>query len=184
MAISVRLSSDDELRALIAALKKRVFKAEVEEEVGSTRLKIARLLQENILLGLHSGRPGWSGLHDMTVAMKGSAQPLRDRGELENAIQVIEEGDKVFVGIPEGMKRTDGTSMELVAEVMENGAVIPVTDAVRGFFAANGNPLRKSTQAVVIPARPFFEPALAETEEQISEEIGVLQDRIIEELEK
>lgn len=180
MGIRVRISSDERLKELIAALKRKTLKASIMEEVGAAKTEIARRLYENIQLGLRMGRSAWKELHPMTILMKGSAQPLLNEGELERAIQVIEQGGKVFVGIPEGAQRSDGTSLEMVAEVMEYGATIPVTDRVRAFFAANGYPLKKETQVIVIPARPFFEPAIAETQEQISEEVGVLQDRIIE----
>lgn len=47
------------------------------------------------------------------------------------------------------------SELEMKAKVNEYGATIPVTDKMRGWFAANGYPLKKETKKIVIPERSF-----------------------------
>ena len=46
------------------------------------------------------------------------------------------------------------------ALIQEYGAVIPVTKKMRGWFLAQGFPLKKSTTEIIIPPRPFLRKAL------------------------
>lgn len=44
----------------------------------------------------------------------------------------------------------------MIAAVHEFGATIPVTDKMRGWFGANGYPLKKETTEIIIPERSFI----------------------------
>lgn len=66
------------------------------------------------------------------------------------------KGGTVDVGWFEGQNYDDGTPIALVASVQEYGATINVTDKMRGWFLANGYPLRKETTQIHIPARSFM----------------------------
>lgn len=46
--------------------------------------------------------------------------------------------------------------LPMIASVQEFGAKIPVSDAMRKFFAANGYPLKADTQFFIIPERAFL----------------------------
>lgn len=133
--------------------------------VGGVRQKVrdaATSLHQKLLQNIDNGRPDWPELSEVTRELKGSDKPLNDSGTLRQAIQLRFVGETALVGIPEGSAYPDGTPVDLVAGVMEEGAVIKVTDRMRAFFGGRGFPLRKDTQVIVIPARPFFEPAVKE----------------------
>lgn len=50
----------------------------------------------------------------------------------------------------------DTDKASLIARVQNAGAIIPVTDAMRGFLAAHGIYLKSSTTFIEIPARKFW----------------------------
>lgn len=50
----------------------------------------------------------------------------------------------------------EGDDPSLVARVQDQGAIIQVTDAMRGFLAAHGIFLKQSTLFIEIPARHFW----------------------------
>lgn len=181
--LGLKLEDLDVLHDVERAFSARQLNILFSDKLPALRLKIAHKLQENILLGIEVGRPEWPPLSVVTQRIKGHSKPLEESGDLKRAIQVTDTKDRVFVGIPSGLKREDGTPMEVVAGVHENGATIEVTDRTRAFFASAGFPLRSSTKVLVIPARPFLEPALRETEEQIGEIVEEFADQVVRELE-
>jgi hypothetical protein len=74
---------------------------------------------------------------------------------LERIVEASTGPNAVKVGFPRG---TDDNIM-LRAVVNEFGAVIPVTDAMRGFFWGRGAHI--SQDVIVIPERPFMRNAIA-----------------------
>jgi hypothetical protein len=139
----------------------------------------AELLASQTKRTLAEGDSEWPALHPLTIAVKGHDQPLLDTGELAEGLNVYEVAKHVMeLGYREGDRRTDGKYADVVAGVMENGATIPVNDAIRGFFAAMGFPLRADTRVLVIPARPFLQPSL----DKALPEIVSLAKRIVEAL--
>lgn len=121
----------------------------------------------------------------LTVALKGSSKPLVGGGDMFQSVttEAINE-DEIFVGV----LRSEGGFD--VVDIVHNGAVIPVTPAMRWMFmllakASDGSmdpsklegraadlfgqfqswkPLAQSTTVIVIPARPFAEVAFNKTE--------------------
>ena len=60
---------------------------------------------------------------------------------------------------------------------MEYGAVIRVTPKMRSYLGSQGIHLRKETETLRIPARPFIEDSTKEIESVAEQEIG----RVVEE---
>lgn len=50
----------------------------------------------------------------------------------------------------------EGGEVGMIAAVHEFGTTIQVTDKMRGWFAANGYPLKKDTTEIIIPERSFI----------------------------
>ncbi len=67
---------------------------------------------------------------------------------------------RIEAGWFENNRYEDGISVAEVARIQNNGAVIRVTDKMRGWFVYQGTPLKKSTQNIVIPPRPFMDNAI------------------------
>lgn len=145
------------------------------EFVHEAAEKLRRKIQDNIAFG----RPEWPELSMVTKALKGSEQPLRDSGELLLSIQVQHLGNTALVGIPDGTVRTDGTPMDVVADILEHGAAIRVTDKMRGFLASKGFPLKRTTETVVIPPRRFFEPAVREWRDELVKDLEELGKKVV-----
>lgn len=72
----------------------------------------------------------------------------------------------VEIGWFEDTKYSDGTSVAMVAEVQEFGATINVTEKMRGYFAANGFPLKKDKGQIVIPPRSFMRTTVDENQSE------------------
>jgi len=151
--------------------------AEAFNQVMSEGLNtLAQIIHKELLSRIDSGESGWPPLSQVTKWLKGSDQMLVDSGDFRKAIEYTVDGNKAYIGIlnPRGSKDQD---MELIARVIEGGAVIPVTPKMRGWFAAKGHPLRLSTVAIVIPARPVFAPSLTALDDRIEEVFSPLLDR-------
>lgn len=59
------------------------------------------------------------------------------------------------------------SEMGTIAGVHEFGASINVTDKMRGWFAANGYPLKKETTEIVIPERSFLRTGFDENVDEL-----------------
>lgn len=108
--------------------------------------------------GIVSGAPGgWTFTPNSpaTVEMKGSSKPLIDKGDLLGSVnyEVLDNGNGVFIGIKYGKEAN-------IAAVHEFGCTIGVTPKMRAYLHFRGINLRKSTQYIHIPARPFLHPVL------------------------
>lgn len=179
MGFKVKISGRQSLGAFIEELNAEGMKKHLDEVMPEVVQEVANRLWTKIVFNLQNGRADWPALSRVTEEIKGSAQPLRDQGDLQNAIRVAYIGQTALVGIPDGMQHRDGTDLQLIAAVMEEGAVITVTDRMRGWMAARGFPLRKDTQVIVIPARPFFEPAVREVEAELPEILAKYGKRLV-----
>lgn len=73
--------------------------------------------------------------------------------KLDKLIKNAEDFAKYEINI--GVISKD-SELQMIAKVHEFGAEIPVTDKMRGWFAANGYPLKKSTTVINIPERSFL----------------------------
>lgn len=140
---------------------------------------VAVSMHEHAVGGILMTRRDWEPLHPMTVAMKGFDKPLIEKGDLLRSIEMDRDGLVAYVGV---MTKTGsrGQDLGLVASVMENGATIPVSEKMRGWFLHQGFPLKASTVAIRIPARPFLAPAADETEEDLDTIVGKHADELVE----
>lgn len=72
---------------------------------------------------------------------------------IENLEKVAKEvsNTKVEIGIIDG-----DSELQMKAHVNEYGAIIPVTNKMRAWFAYKGYPLKKTTTTIEIPERSFM----------------------------
>jgi len=165
----ISLKDENEFEQLVKELSESEFRSSADELTGAVTKEAGERLHAKIVGNFQNGRPDWPALSQVTAELKGHAQPLVDSGMLLRNITLTFVGETALVGIPDGAQYPDGTEVDLVASVMEDGAVIRVTERMRNFFAARGFPLRKETEVIMIPARPFFEPAVKELEDELPE---------------
>jgi hypothetical protein len=117
---------------------------------------------------------------DLTIAIKGSSEPLIDTGKMLKELRVKEiEPGTVFVGIPKS------SPSYKVSVIVHEGAVVPVTPSMRFMFmllyaASHGSlnpdeltgraaelfarsqdfyPISAEVNAIIIPGRPFIRMA-------------------------
>ncbi len=80
------------------------------------------------------------------------------------------------VGIPEGRPT-------MIAKVQDEGAVIPVTDKMRGFMTANfGIFLRAETTHIVIPGRNFWSQSVKQAQSDAKKELADFMDELFNEV--
>lgn len=122
-------------------------------------------MRTEIRKGIKAGAPGGNALEPLTaftIHRKGSSKPLIDNSDLLDSItyEVDKQQLAVFIGVLRSAQNRDGESLVDLALVHEEGAVIPVTPKMRGYFMwAFGIRLKPSTQFITIPARPFLRPS-------------------------
>lgn len=154
---------------------------DIAEAKKKVLLQEAQFLRTKILEGLREQAPGGSKfqpLSPQTIAIRKflgfrGTKALLKRGDLRNAIAVLDMGDTIFIGVPRTAKGTGGENLVDVAELNEYGGkphVIKVTPAMSALlhaaFRAAGLP-KKDPHAPVtgiivvqIPARPFIRPIM------------------------
>jgi len=86
-----------------------------------------------------------------------------------------------------GAKRTnvgvfgaDDSELVMIAAVHEFGTEIQVTDKMRGWFAANGYPLKKETTKIVIPERSWLRSGYDENIDAITNKVQELLPEVLE----
>jgi hypothetical protein len=102
----------------------------------------------------------------------------RDRNNTDKVIKALRklDGKKIKVGI----MGDEDAELKMIASVHEYGAEIKVTPAMRGWFAANGYPLKKNTTKITIPERSFIRSGFDENVNKIAQKIENLVPRMIE----
>jgi len=103
---------------------------------------------EQIQKNIRAGGVGGHSLHPVTVALKGSRQPLVDKGNMLKTINWVIKGNSVEIG-------WNDPKASRAASIADNGATVQVSDAMRRLFAAVGYPLKKDTTVLVIKPRPI-----------------------------
>jgi len=132
----------------------------------------AFFVRDELIRSIESGRTEWPQLREITKWMKiregKDPRVLVGKSDFKNAIQVEVGVGKATVGMlmPKG---SAGQDMEMIARVLEGGAVIPVTVKMRKWFAARGMNLKKSTTLLRIPERPLFNPSMTVLEDKLDE---------------
>lgn len=160
---------------MVHDLSDMVEDLKLASEVGIYTL--AHDIHKELVDRIEQGDQSWPPSSEVTKWLKGGEKPLVNSGDFKKAIEIRVDKQTAYVGIlsPFGNR---GQDMEMIARVIEGGAIIPVTDKMRGWFAARGFPLRKTTAAIIIPARPVFGPSIATLEEKVDEVFGPLLDEI------
>ena len=119
-------------------------------------IKNALLLVREIQVGIKRQAPGgepFAQLAESTIDRKGSSKALIDTGFLVNAITQKIMADKAFVGLLRGTVNQKGEAMVNIGAVMEYGATIQHPNGA----------------TIIIPARPFLHPVMAQYREEIVE---------------
>jgi len=121
----------------------------------------AAILHEYFRQGGPAEQP-WQQLSQVTINFKGHNIKLTRSGDLEHAI---------------GVRMIDQNTWEYgiydwKASIHEYGVIIPVTDKMRGYMAAQGFPLSASTKFIKIPARPSMGPSF----DQLMRELPEIED--------
>ena len=138
---------------------------------------LAKYLHETLLRTLDTGRSEWLPLSYVTKMLKGSPVKRIDSGAFKEMLKVRQEGMTAWVGIMDKYDK-EGRDLELIARVQEGGANIRVTEAMRAWFAAQGFPLKRTTQSIVIPPRPLFGLVADESTEHLEEVVERELDRL------
>lgn len=181
MTMGIRIAPYGKFRKLIRDLE-RVEKIIEGKKTQAAMQQLAEAAKGFIVSGIENGRQGWEDLNEVTKQLKGHGRLLVDSGSFVGAMTTWQEGKQWFAGIPEGAVGDRGQDLTMVGLVHENGATVPVTDAVRMFFAEKGFPLKDGTRFLAIPPRPWFEPAMAELDDYANEVLDPLVDEILKEI--
>jgi hypothetical protein len=163
----VELEGDwDVAEALTEALANEAFVETLLEDINGVG---GEVLCDMLKATIDNGRSDWLPLSVVTITVKGHDKPLvgKDSSDIRDGITVIKDGVNVSVGIPEGTKTRAGDPLDVVAAIQEFGAVVPVTHAMRGWFAEHGFPLRPDTVFITIPRRALFAPVFEENRLEI-----------------
>ena len=194
----VKIDGFEELQLIakrLSTLDESVFKKEATKAAHD----FGELLYAQIMEWMNSGRPDWPSLSDATVMLrslrdekdtpksgenvlgKGSPQPLVDSGSFKRAIQLEKDdsGSALGILVP---RDESGKDIQMIAEIMEGGALIPVTDKMRNYLATKGIHLRKTTRVISVPKRPLFNPAADLLDENLAEWLKPYEDNILREI--
>ncbi len=176
----IRIAPFGKYRKLIRDLQRAEELLEGERTQKALR-QLAEAGRDFIVNGIKKTRDSWKDLNEITKQLKGKSNILVDSGSFLNAMHVWKTGKRWFAGISRGSKGDDGQDLTLIGLIHEEGATVPVTDKMRGFFAGRGVPLRKDTKFLVIPPRPWFAPAAAELNDYANEVLAPFMDELIKE---
>ncbi len=163
------------------ALDPKKFKGAMRKELRRAAKLNGALVEREIRDVIKSG--AFDDNADLTISIKGSTKPLVDRSQLFKSITSLVVSDVIsFTGV----LRTDGAFN--IAQLLHDGGTIGVTPKMRGLFsvlwkASKGSldpskltgaaeqlfsrkqegwfPLKATTDAIVVPARPFILKAFA-----------------------
>jgi hypothetical protein len=143
------------------------------EVTSSTVMAGGKFLVKAYRGTIDTGMGSWPPLSRMTIERKGSAKPLLHKGYFRSAIRTHKRGVNVSVGIREGAITPDGERLDVIAMVQEFGATIPVTKKMRNWFAAQGFPLRASTNVIVVPRRALFKPVYEQYQPELKQAFAI-----------
>jgi hypothetical protein len=165
------------------AIEPRRFEAVVKRNMERATELNAHLAQAAVRRAIRNGT--YAPNASLTIAIKGSSKPLVDHGSgLFQAVTTQKvDATSIFVGVLRSDEQYN------IALAIHDGATIGVTPAMRGLFfvlwqASEGaiapselsgraaelwermpgdwRPLKPSTSAIIIPARPFLVEAFAD----------------------
>jgi hypothetical protein len=104
---------------------------------------------------------------------------IRDSNNIPKVLRTLRKIDRknIKVGV---MGPSADSEMVMIARVHEFGTEIEVTPKMRGWFAANGFPLKKETTQIVIPERSYLRSGYDENIDEIVDKIEDLLPRVLE----
>lgn len=102
---------------------------------------------------------------------------VRDESNVRSLIKNFEKLSKDEIKV--GVFGADDSELAMIAGVHEYGTEIPVTDKMRGWFAANGYPLKMTTTKIVIPERSFLRSGFDENINDITNKMEELLPAIL-----
>ena len=169
---------------------------EIEDLLGKVVVEVVETAGDAVVdkakAGIDTGRGEWEPLAEATIAMKGHGKALIDSRLLRDSIAGWWEGATrpnaqetgvYSVGIPFGVTYPDGTPLEMVAVLMEEGATISIDTESRKVLEGKRIDVSKGAKVIRIPPRPFLEPAMNEVadtfEEVVAESMNRLYDRLL-----
>lgn len=145
----------------------------VQREVGKGIRSAAEIIKKRVVANLTNGRAEWPPLHPFTRVIRDfrgspSTRPLNDRGALAAAITVQTENLEALIGILPGARSSRGTiELSALARMQEKGFTIAVTPRMREFFKRRGIRLKFTTTHLFVPERPFMQPAVEESKQDV-----------------
>ena len=144
------------------------FNDRLEREVAKATVLNGRIAAKKIRDEIKKG--AYEENADLTKILKApKTKPLIGKdGALWAAIgHEVVDSWSTFVGVIKSVKGRSEEELIDIAEVLHDGQTITVTQQMRDFFkmltiktGGAVKPLKPSTEAIVIPARPFLENAL------------------------
>lgn len=179
--ISIRIGPLGDFKQMLDKLANadKVFYGRKSEFMKQT---LAEKTKDFIADGIEKRRPEWAELSEITKTVKGHDKILVDTGSFKNAMVSFKDGKNWVAGLPEGAVGSKGQDLNDVGIIHEEGAMLPITDAMRNWFEAKGFPLRNDTKFIRIPPRPWFEPAVREIEAYSEEALDPIVDSMVEDL--
>lgn len=102
---------------------------------------------------------------------------IKDENNTKQLLQTLKELGKsqIDVGIVGG-----DSEIAMIAAVHEFGCDIQVTDRMRGWFGANGYPLKKETTVIRIPERSFLRSGYDENIDKIAGKVEEMLPAVLE----
>ena len=160
MSIEINVSSEDEfgdLVKLIARMEQRIpveGRQIVQQAAGQMHQAVLRNLETQ---GRGGQGPPLSEATRLIYSTKGDPDGSGIRNHL--SVDYQQQGNRfvAVLGLPSG-------EPTMVAIVQDRGAVIPVTDAMRGYLAHTGIHLRRETTHIHVPGRRFWQSAWRDVE--------------------
>lgn len=113
----------DAARAAVIGMAERMADATKKAARQEAHHFRAMVLKAFNTRGKSNGK-AWPKLKPGTIRQKGSTKPLIATGQLRNAVEVVEKGDTIFVGIASNKTRAGGGSLVSIAAVHEYGKII------------------------------------------------------------
>lgn len=101
-----------------------------------------------------------------------------DQSNVDRLLAVLAELERLQVEI--GVFGEDDSHLLMVARVHEFGCQINVTPRMRGWFLAQGYPLRRSTTQINIPERSYMRSSFDESENDLIRVVETLLGHVID----
>ena len=146
---------------------KTFFMGELKKQVRKQNKILGISFEDKVRKEIKQGK--FAKNSRLTELLKGSSKPLVDQGDLWASIN---SDVYRYLELRVGVIRKDPRTGKSIALILHEGATITVTPKMRAWFRRRHvetgglvRPLKQSTQAIKIPARPFFRQSLIENKE-------------------